>query len=147
MNGYQRHFRATAAYQTAAETQTPAQQIVMLYDGAIRRLKEARIAIQEGRIEERYHLVMKAYAIVNALQSCLDFDQGGEVAPLLDRFYGYLLGRMMQINIKNDASICDEVVERLMLMRASWAQIADGTAPGMLAASAARQAVPAALTT
>ena len=85
MSAHQTRHRASAAYRSAAETHPPARQIVMLHEGAIRRIEEARAAIGARRIEDRFHLVMKAHAIVGALQSCLDFEQGGEVAPLLDR--------------------------------------------------------------
>lgn len=121
----QHRARAMTAYQTAALTVTPARAIVMLYDGAVQRLQQAGSAIAEGRIEDRFKLVGKAYAIVHGLQCQLDFTAGGEVALLLDRYYAYLLHRMTQINVLNDPAICDEVIARLRDMRASWAAIAD----------------------
>ena len=86
----------------SAETQPPARQIVLLHESAIRRLEEARAAIGERRIEARFNLVMKAHAIVGALQSCLDFERGGEIAPMLDRLYGHMLERLTAINLRND---------------------------------------------
>lgn len=127
MNAHLRH-RASAAYRDAAETIAPAQQIVMLYDGAIRCLREAEAAIAEGAIERRHNNVAKAFAIVNALHCCLDFEKGGEVARSLDRFYAYVLHRMSRIDITNDASICRELVGLLGQMRQSWATIAEGAA-------------------
>lgn len=121
----QHRARAMTAYQTAAETVTPARAIVMLYDGAVQRLQQASQAIALGRIEERFRLVGKAHAIVHGLQCQLDFAAGGEVARLLDRYYAYLLHRMTEINIRNDPAICDEVIARLRDMRASWAAIAE----------------------
>jgi flagellar protein FliS len=119
--------QAFSAYGQAAQTVAPAQQIVMLYDGAIRRLLEAKDAIAEQRTEDRFNLVQKATAIIDALHGCLDFQNGGEIAQLLDRFYTYVAYRLQQINIMNDPSICDEVVDRLSEMRASWASVANGT--------------------
>ena len=52
MNPYARH-RASAAYRSAAETVTPARAIVMLYDGAIKRLTDAKSAIEDKRVEGR----------------------------------------------------------------------------------------------
>lgn len=124
----QQRARALNAYQTAAETVTPARAIVMLYDGAVQRLQQARQAIVDRRIEDRFQLVEKARAIVHGLQCQLDFAAGGEVARLLDGYYAYLLHRMTQINLRNDPAICDELVDRLREMRSSWASIADGTA-------------------
>jgi len=129
MTSYARRGDALNAYRSAAETVSPARAIVMLYDGAMRRLGEAAQAIRDRRIEDRYNAVMKAYAIVNGLHCQLDFDAGGEIAEVLDRYYLYILERMLQINIKNDPAICEELVERLREMRASWAAIADGAGP------------------
>lgn len=126
--------RAAAAYGRAAQTASPAHQIVMLYDGAVRRLREARAAVLAGRIEERYHLVQKVAAIIDALHGCLDFERGGEIAGLLDRYYTYVSFRLQQINVRNDPAICDELIERLSELRASWQRIADGTAAPSAAA-------------
>ena len=93
---------------------------MLLRDGAIRNLEEARSAIGARRIEARFTRVTKAHAIVAALQSCLDFERGGEVAPVLDRLYGHILNRLMLINLHNDPAICDELVLLLERMP-SWA--------------------------
>jgi|DewCreStandDraft_4_1066084.scaffolds.fasta_scaffold00025_131 flagellar protein FliS len=127
MNAHLRQL-ASAAYRGASETVSPAQQIVMLYDGAIRCLREAEAAIAAGAIERRHNNVAKAFAIVNALHCCLDFEKGGEVARSLDRFYAYVLHRMSRIDITGDASICAELIGMLSQMRASWAAIASGSA-------------------
>lgn len=125
-----RHSRAAARYRDALQTQAPARQIVQLYDAAILRLKEAKAAILERRIEDRFHAVIKAFNILNGLQSCLDFERGGAVAVTLDGYYALALGHMLQINQTNDPGLCDEIVRYLEPMRASWARIADGDVPG-----------------
>ena len=109
MSQVQTHSRATAAYRDA-EAHPPARQIVLLHESAIRNLLDAKLAIAERRIEDRFHRVAKAHAIVGALQSCLDFELGGEIAPLLDRLYDHILGRLMAINLQDDPAICDEIV-------------------------------------
>jgi flagellar protein FliS len=138
------HSRASAAYRDA-EAHPPARQIVLLFDRAIRHLEDARLAIRDRRIDARFNHVVKAHAIVAALQSCLDFERGGEVAPMLDRLYGHVLGRLMLINHQNDAAICEELAALLRRMRAGWAELADqpAAAPAMVPATAA---TPAALT-
>ena len=125
------HSRASLAYRDA-ETHAPAQQIVLLHDSAIRDLRAAQVAIRERRIEDRYMRVVRAHAIVSALQSSLDFERGGEIAPLLDRLYGHVLSRLTLINLRNDAAICTELVTLLEKMRGGWATIASGAeAPTM----------------
>lgn len=126
-NGYAgSRSNAISAYQSATQTVSPAQAIVMLYDGAIQRIGMARDAIAADQIETRYNAVMKAYAIIQGLQSHLDYEAGGDIAQQLNRYYEYLLVRMTMINLKNDAEICNEVIDRLREMRASWAEIAQG---------------------
>ncbi len=134
------HLRASAAYRDA-EAHPPARQIVLLHDSAIRNLEEARSAIGAKRIEARFNRVTKAHAIVAALQSCLDFDRGGEVAQVLDRLYGHILNRLMLINLHNDPTICDELVLLLERMRVGWAELASGP----LAAPGAPAGLPTAL--
>jgi flagellar protein FliS len=121
--------RAMSAYGQAAETLPPARQIVLLYDGAIRRIKEARRALELGRINDRYIAVHKAAAIIDALHACLDYERGGEIARRLDQIYTYVGLRLQRINLNGDVAICDELVLRLGELRASWARIAEfGTA-------------------
>ena len=129
MSWTQKRVRAMTAYHAATETVTPATAIVMLYDGAVRRLNEAKLAAEEGRIEDRCIAVGKAHAIVHALQCQLDFVAGGDIAMLLDDYYNYILHRMTQINIKSDPTICEELVSRLREMRESWSTIAQGSIP------------------
>lgn len=119
------HRRVSSAYRDA-EAPPPARQIVLLLDRAIRHLGEARQAIQERRIETRYQHVVGAHAIIAALQSCLDFERGGEIARTLDRLYGHTLGRLMLINLRNDPAICEELRQLLGQMRAGWATIDGG---------------------
>ena len=126
MSTMQHRARAMTAYQVATTTVTPAMAIVMLYDGAMRFLAGAKAAIAEGRIEDRCQLVDRAHAVIHGLQCQLDFTAGGDVAHSLDRYYGYVQHRMMQVNIKNDPAICDELIDRLREMRESWAAIASG---------------------
>lgn len=121
--------RAVTAYDQAAGTMPPLQQIVLLYDGAIRRLREARDAIEGGRVKDRHVAVEKAATIVGALQGCLDLDRGGEIAANLDRLYTHLTIRMHQINVANDPTVCDEVAERLGELRMAWSALSRGDGP------------------
>jgi flagellar protein FliS len=120
--------RAINAYGQASETLAPAQQIVLLYEVAIRRIKEAQNAILARRINERCRAVQKATAIIEGLQSCLDHERGGEIARNLDRLYTHLTFRLQRINLTDDPAICDEAIARLDQLRASWAQLAAGAA-------------------
>lgn len=118
--------RAMNAYGQAAETLAPAKQVVLLYDGAIRRIGEARRAVEERRAGDRHVAVAKATAIVEALAACLDHEHGGEIATNLERIYTYASFRLQRINLTDDVAICDELMERLGELRDAWARLAQG---------------------
>lgn len=130
MSAFQPHARASAAYRNVAFAGAPGRQVVLLLDAAIRHVEAARAAIRKGRIEARFHAVMRAHTIVSTLQASLDFAQGGEVAPVLDRFYDHVLGRLALVNVRNDATLCDGLVAQLAQLRSSWDAITPGSSVG-----------------
>jgi flagellar secretion chaperone FliS len=121
------HHRAVSAYGQATETIPAARQIVMLYDGVIRRIEEARLACLDGRIEDRWQATQKAARICDALHASLDHDQGGGVAATLAQWYIMVGMKIQQINVSNDPAECGEVIRLVREVRASWEQIIMGT--------------------
>ena len=131
------------AYGQAVETIPPAKQIVMLYDGILRQIDKARSAIGARRVNDRFLAVQKATLIVEALQGCLDHENGGEIAPQLDQLYTYFIFRLQAINLDDDPAICDELLARIGELRASWAVLAEsGSASASPATPAVDQATP-----
>lgn len=129
---------AYQAYNQAFHTVGKTRQVVMLYDGVIRFLKQAKEAIEGGRIEERFNLLVKASDVVMGLQSCLDFEQGGQVARVLFDFYSSVDGRILTIQRTNRAELCDELIAELKDMRDAWSAI-DQEAPKQESLPAAPQ--------
>lgn len=136
--------KALNAYGQAEETIPPAKQIVMLYDGVLRHIANARSAVVDRRINDRFTAVQKATLILEALQSCLDHEQGGDIAPQLDRLYNHYIFRLQAINVQDDPAICDELSAQIGELRESWATLAkSGTAkPAPEAPSASPAARP-----
>lgn len=111
------------AYANATQTVAPARQIVLLYDGIIRCVQQAKEAIAEKRIEDRYNLLLKASELIGGLQGCLDFDNGGEIAKVLYGYYDIIDAKIFSIHRSNSLDECDVVVSDLKQMRDSWAEI------------------------
>lgn len=111
------------AYASATQTVAKTKQIVLLYDATIRYLQQAKEAIREKRIEDRYHLLVKAAEIIFGLQSCLDFENGKEVARILYNFYSSIDSRMFAIHRSNSLEACDELISELKQMREVWHEI------------------------
>jgi flagellar protein FliS len=123
MSGVKHQYQAyAAATQTVAKTR----QIVMLYDGAIRFVHQAKEAIRERRIEDRYHLLIRASGVVTGLQSCLDFENGGSIAKILYQFYSSIDQRLFSIQRSNSLDECEQVLADLKQMRDVWQEIDQG---------------------
>ncbi len=80
--------KGLASYGRIANTETnPLKQIVMLYDGAIKFLNLTAADIENEDLIAKAEHSNRALDIINYLQSILDFERGGDVAPSLDNLY------------------------------------------------------------
>ena len=117
MNGYNAYKATTAA--TVSKTR----QVVMLYEGAVKFMQQAKLAIEERRIEDRFNLCNKVHDILFGLQGALDFDQGGQVAEMLNEFYGDLLYLLMNVQQSDSLDDCQQIIDQLQEMLAAWRQV------------------------
>lgn len=115
---------ADAYRRTAVQSSSPLGLVVMLYDGAIRFVLEARDAIARNDVGGRTAAVSRALAIVAELQNTLNVKEGGEVAQELDRLYTYVSGRLLDVTSKADDAAAAEVHRLLTTLREGWSQIA-----------------------
>lgn len=120
--------RGAEAYRRVnAETRSPLELVVMLYDGAIRFIGDAQDAADRNDIAARTRAVSRALAIVTELQNTLRLDEGGDVARELDRLYSYITTRLLDSNVKRDRKALDEVHRLLSTVREGWAQVTTPT--------------------
>lgn len=104
---------------------SPVRAVAILYDRAIESLHRAVRAIEDNDVEGRRVANEKAAKIIGAMGGCLDFDNGGEIADNLGRLYRFMLLRLMQVDLRNDAQPAREVIGLLEPLRQSWAALAD----------------------
>jgi flagellar protein FliS len=97
--------------------------VVMLYDGAIRNLKLAKLAIGDKNIEKTNNSVIKAQRILSELMSTLNMEDGGEISRNLMALYQYMHQRTIRANIDKNAEILDEVIGYLEELREAWSQL------------------------
>ena len=120
--------RGALAYRTVdAQSRSPLELVVMLYDGAIRFLAEAKDANERKNMRERATAVSKALAIVGELRSTLNLDEGSSLAIELDRLYDYMMGRLLEVTTKRDLSGLEEVQRLLITVREGWVQVSAAT--------------------
>lgn len=101
-------------------TATPHKQIDMLFEGCLKFLVKAKVAIETGDISVRSENCNKASDIIFALRDYLDLEQGGELAENLDQLYDYIIRAIFEINSKNSIEKCDEVMGLIVEIRTGW---------------------------
>ena len=122
--------RGALAYRTVdAQSRSPLELVVMLYDGAIRFLGEARDAHERKDVWARAGAISKALAIVGELRSTLNLDSGEALALDLDRLYDYMTTRLLDITIKKDMGALEEVQRLLTTVREGWIQVSVSASP------------------
>jgi flagellar secretion chaperone FliS len=109
--------------QGAVLAATPAQLVVMLYDGARRFLRQASIAMREGQVERAHNTLRRAELIIAHLDAILDFEQG-EVSERLHAIYQFCLAHLNAGRHGQDPSKLEEVSELLGELRDAWSQVA-----------------------
>jgi flagellar protein FliS len=113
---------------TNVHTRSPLELVVMLYDGALQSLGEARDAMARKDVGTRTTAISRALAILAELQGTLNMKEGGAIAEELDRLYAFAISRLVDVTTKRDASAIDEIVRVLTPLRDGWSQIAQQAA-------------------
>jgi flagellar protein FliS len=114
----------TTYHQTQVQSRTPLELVVMLYDGGLKFLHQAREAIERGDIPARRDALSRAISIISELQSTLDMAKGGALAARLDDLYAYVNGRIIAAAAENSVGPIDDATRVLTILRESWVSIA-----------------------
>jgi len=117
---------ARIGLETGVAAASPQRLIVMLYDGALAALAEARAHLLAGRTAQKGRAIGKAISIVHeGLKAALDVGQGGEIARSLMELYDYIGRRMLLANLRDDVALIDESARLLTELRSAWAALAE----------------------
>ena len=108
---------------TQVSTADRLQLVVMLYDGAITFLKQAKekMAAQDAAGKGLY--IGKALDIVAELNASLNFQEGKEVAANLFHLYNFMTAHLTRANLNWDTAALDEVVKMLAQLRDAWEEV------------------------
>lgn len=112
--------RATQQYQQAKTlTVSPGQLVILMYEGALRFLRQAHQAVDAGQMEMAHTSICRVQDILAELDATLD-DKGGAVAVNLHRVYDYCLRRLITANVAKDAAIIVEVIGHIEPLLDVW---------------------------
>lgn len=114
-----------AAYATqATQTASPAQLVLMLYDGALDRIERAvsSLAADPPDTAAAHETITRVQAIVAELVATLDHQRGGDLAGHLAGLYAYVTARLLDANVRKDPAPLREAAEVLRPLRDAWEQ-------------------------
>jgi flagellar protein FliS len=109
--------------ETAVSEASPHKLVEMLYDGAIKNMKLAKVFMTQRSFEKKSEHMNKALSIINALRAGVDMNKGGEVADNLYDLYDYCYRRLFTASVKNDIAIIDEVLEHMESVSKAWKEM------------------------
>jgi len=108
----------------ALATQTRGRLIVLLYEGAIKFLEQAKAELAAGNWAAKGTYINKALAILNELDACLDMERGGEIAANLRRLYHFMIRHLTEANTHRDPQRIQDVIDCLKDLNEGWKAIA-----------------------
>ncbi|HMJ37908.1 MAG TPA: flagellar export chaperone FliS [Baekduia sp.] len=113
--------------ESAVLTATPEQLVVMLYDGAVRFLRQAEVAMSEGAFLHSYEKLGRGEAIIDELIATLNMDIG-EIAERLQAIYIFQKRTLIEARVQRSSEKIGQVVALLVSLREAWAKLAEQAA-------------------
>ncbi|PBS12443.1 flagellar export chaperone FliS [Lysobacteraceae bacterium NML93-0792] len=114
----------------------PHKLVALLLSGACERIRLAEACLERGDPARKGKAIGEACAIVGHLNGSLDHEAGGEIAGNLSALYDYVLRRLTEANLNNDAVALRECLDLLGEIDAAWSAIRPGTDAAHLATDA-----------
>jgi len=112
-------YNAAQTYQSnQVTTATPAELTLMLYNGAVKFLKQAKGAIEKKNYAQAHELCLKVQNILYELLSTLNKEY--PIAQDFEKMYDYMLHRTVEANIHKDVAILAEVEDFFVQFRDTW---------------------------
>ena len=113
--------------QVATQTASPGQLVLLLYNGIIRFLEQARLGFgldDPKEFNETIHNnIQRAQAIINEMDQSLNMADGGEFAERMRGLYNYFDRRLQEGNLSKTEPAIVEVIKHVTVLRDSWSEM------------------------
>lgn len=111
-----------AAYKNnSVNTSTPGELTLMLYNGCLKFIQQAKKALEDGNMQEMNTSAQKAQAIISELM--LTLDTSYPVSQNMLVLYEFVNSRLIDGNIKKDSALFDEASAIVLEFRDTWKQV------------------------
>ena len=119
--------------QNAILNAKPEQLVTLLYNGAVKNIKQADMALEEKDLQAAHNALVQAQDIISYLQATLNMDY--EVSKQLDSLYEYVYDQLLQANLKKDPAILAQVLKIIEELRDTWTEALTKQAGGVQAST------------
>lgn len=111
-----------AAYQNnSVTTSSPGELTLMLYNGCLKFIEQAKRAMNEEDIAAKNTAIQKAQAIVSELMVTLN--RSVPISENMLLLYDYVNNRLLEANIQNDPEKLEEAAVIITEFRDTWKQV------------------------
>lgn len=113
-NGYNQ-YKENSIY-----TSTPEELTLMLYNGLVKFIMQARSAVEERNYQKTNEAIQRAQDIIAHFQTTLDAKY--EISEEFMKIYDFMYSRLLDANIKKDRDLLEEVLGLAKDLRDTWTQ-------------------------
>ncbi|QNG60263.1 flagellar export chaperone FliS [Bacillus sp. PAMC26568] len=110
-----------AYQQNSVSTASPGELTLMLYNGCLKFIKQARLAIEQKNTQDKNLNLQKAQRIIQELMITLNPEAA--VSESMMSMYDYMNRRLIEVNMSNDLDILTEVEGYVTEFRDTWKQV------------------------
>ena len=101
----------------------PGHIVVLLYEAAIKFLKQSLIEMEAGRFAEKGQRINKAVDVICELRNSLDMNAGGDIAKNLESLYDFMVRHLICVDKVEQAQRIREVIAILQDLNEAWKTI------------------------
>ena len=104
--------------ENTVNTATKEELTLMLYDGCIKFMNMAKLAIQEKNIQKSNENLLKAQAIITELDATLNMEI--EISQNMHLLYDFALDRLIDANLKKNTEFIEDAKLVITDLRDAW---------------------------
>ena len=112
--------RVNPYLKTKIMTASPEELRLMLYDGALKFCRQAKMSLEKKNFEDSYNNLMRAQKIVLELSTSLNHDADPQLCQRLSALYTYVYRLLVDANMKRESGIVDEAIKLIEYERETW---------------------------
>lgn len=109
--------------QTQVTTVDKGRLIILLYEGAIKFLSQAKECQASGDIPGKTNCINRAMDIINELNQSLNLQEGGEISQNLKRLYEFWNDHLIRAKVRKEAQPIDDVIKMMASLTEAWRKV------------------------